>query len=136
MEDLLIALADRRSFPDTRFFVARGIVGETWSTGSVGPALFPDSVLTLPVKEPGREMEGEIVDRKKRTTIDETELDMAVGFIRLCDCHFIPACFVMHLAAPTKQDHLGFFHRHSQKRTIQTVKVLRFEFVSPIKPLK
>lgn len=69
MEDLLIALADRRSFPETRFFVARGIVGETWSTESVVPVEFPASVLALPVKEPGREMEGEFVDRnlKKKT---------------------------------------------------------------------
>lgn len=52
LEDLLIALADRRSFPETRFFVARGIVGETWSVVSVAPAAFPASVLVLPVKEP------------------------------------------------------------------------------------
>lgn len=66
MEDLLIALADRRSFPETRFLVARGIVGETWSTESVAPAVFPASVLVLPVKEPGREMEGEFVDRRRK----------------------------------------------------------------------
>lgn len=50
LEDLLIALAERRSFPETRFLVARGIVGETWSTQS---AAVPASVLVLPVKEPG-----------------------------------------------------------------------------------
>lgn len=50
LEDLLIALAERRSFPETRFLVARGIVGETWSTQS---AAGPESVLALPVKEPG-----------------------------------------------------------------------------------
>lgn len=75
LEDLLIALADRRSFPETRFFVARGIVGETWSTVSVVVAaaaavLFPASVLTLPVKEPGREMERDFEDRKKKKTND------------------------------------------------------------------
>lgn len=53
LEDLLIALADRRSFPETLFFVARGIVGETWSTESVvAPVVFPASVLALLVKEP------------------------------------------------------------------------------------
>lgn len=50
LEDLLIALAERRSFPETRFLVARGIVGETWSAPS---AAVPASVLVLPVKEPG-----------------------------------------------------------------------------------
>lgn len=52
MEDLLKALADLRSFPETRFFVARGIVGEIWSTESAAPAAFPASVLVLLVKEP------------------------------------------------------------------------------------
>lgn len=66
MEDLLIALADRRSFPETRFFVARGIVGETWSALSVVPVVFPASVLALPVKEPGREMEGQFATERKR----------------------------------------------------------------------
>ncbi len=65
LEDLLIALADRRSFPETRFFVARGIVGETWSTESVVAAVFPASVLALPVKEPGRERDGGRVCRQK-----------------------------------------------------------------------
>lgn len=64
MEDLLIALADRRSFPETRFFAARGIVGETWSTESAAPAVFPASVLALPVKEPGGETEGELVSKQ------------------------------------------------------------------------
>lgn len=64
MEDLLIALADLRSFPETRFLAERGIVGETWSTESAAPVLVPVSVLVLPVKEPGegwRETEGEFV---------------------------------------------------------------------------
>lgn len=52
LEDLLIALADRRSFPETLFFVARGIVGETWSTESAAPAGFP-AESALPVREPG-----------------------------------------------------------------------------------
>lgn len=53
LEDLLIALADRRSLPETLFLVERGIVGETWSTESAGPTVVPVSVLVLPVKEPG-----------------------------------------------------------------------------------
>lgn len=50
-EDLLMALADRRSFPETLFFVARGIVGETWSTESV-PTATLSSALVLPLREP------------------------------------------------------------------------------------
>ena len=67
LEDLLIALADRRSFPETLFFVARGIVGETWSTESVvAPVVFPASVLALLVKEPeGGEMEAEFLYRQR-----------------------------------------------------------------------
>lgn len=69
LEDLLIALAERRSFPETRFFVARGIVGDTWSTESVGAAVFPASVLVLLVKDPGKKkkkkkMEGGFADGK------------------------------------------------------------------------
>lgn len=71
LEDLLIALADRRSFPDTRFFVARGMVGETWSTESAAPAGALASVLVLPVKEPGRQMQAEIVDRNKQYKINQ-----------------------------------------------------------------
>lgn len=52
-EDLLIALAERRSFPETRLLVARGMVGETWSTESAAPEAAPASLLALQVKEPG-----------------------------------------------------------------------------------
>jgi hypothetical protein len=55
VDDLLIALADLRSLPETRFFVARGIGGDTWSTESAAPAATPFSALVLPVREPGRE---------------------------------------------------------------------------------
>lgn len=51
-EDLLIALADRRSFPETRCFVARGRVGDTWSAESVAAVAELASVLALPLKEP------------------------------------------------------------------------------------
>lgn len=57
-DDLLIALAERRSFPETRCFVARGRVGDTWSTGSMAAVAelaavaVLASVLVLPVKEP------------------------------------------------------------------------------------
>lgn len=58
LEDLLIALADRRSFPETLCFVERGMVGDTCSTESVvvvvGVEVFPPSVLTLPVNDPER----------------------------------------------------------------------------------
>lgn len=54
LEDLLIALADLRSFPETRFLVARGMVGDTWSTESVAGVAFPASVLALPVNDPER----------------------------------------------------------------------------------
>lgn len=77
MEDLLIALADRRSFPETLFFVARGMEGETWSTGSVeaaAAAAAATSVLVLPEKEPASETEGG--DGKKR---GRSWLDMAGG---------------------------------------------------------
>lgn len=48
-----MALADRRSFPETLFFVARGMVGDTWSTESVVVVVtLPASVLPLPVKDP------------------------------------------------------------------------------------
>lgn len=58
MEDLLIALADRRSFPETLCFVERGIVGDTWSAESVAAAaVVAPSTLTLPVKDPRRERE-------------------------------------------------------------------------------
>lgn len=72
LEDLLIALADRRSFPETRFFVARGIVGDTWSTESAAPVAFPASVLVLLVKEPGRgwgdkDRDRHVVLRQKQT---------------------------------------------------------------------
>lgn len=46
-----MALADRRSFPETLFFVARGIVGDTWSTES-GPTATLSSALVLPLREP------------------------------------------------------------------------------------
>lgn len=82
LEDLLIALADRRSFPETRFLVERGIVGETWSTESAAPAVVPASVLVLPVKEPGegwREMEkgrgGGLYRLKLRRSDATRELD-------------------------------------------------------------
>lgn len=56
LEDLLMALAERRSFPDTRLLVARGTVGDTCcSAGSpAAPAatLPLSAVLVLPVKEP------------------------------------------------------------------------------------
>ncbi|KAJ8392988.1 hypothetical protein AAFF_G00068920 [Aldrovandia affinis] len=45
-------LAERRSFPETLFFVARGIVGETWSAESV-PTATLSSALVLPLREPG-----------------------------------------------------------------------------------
>lgn len=53
-----MALADRRSFPETRFFVARGMVGDTWSTESVVvvvvvPTATLSSALVLPLREPG-----------------------------------------------------------------------------------
>lgn len=51
LEDLLIALADLRSFPETLCLVERGMVGDTWSTESVVVAC-PPSVLTLPVRDP------------------------------------------------------------------------------------
>lgn len=90
MEDLLIALAERRSFPETRFLVARGIVGETWSMES---AAVPVSVLVLPVKEPG---EGR-TDKGGVGTRTETEvLRRDAG----PDGLLIPACFVMQVAAP------------------------------------
>lgn len=57
-----MALADRRSFPETRFLVARGMVGDTWSTESVAPEPLPASVVLLPLKEPGGgDKEGEFV---------------------------------------------------------------------------
>ena len=94
LEDLLIALADRRSFPETRFFVARGIVGETWSTESVAvvvaaAGLFPASVLTLPVKEPGRETERDFEDekrKKKRDNDGEGQVRQHGRVGSLCDC--------------------------------------------------
>lgn len=55
LEDLLIALADRRSFPETLSLVERGMVGDTCSTESVVVGLFPPSVLTLPVNDPERD---------------------------------------------------------------------------------
>lgn len=70
LEDLLIALADRRSFPETRFLAERGIVGETWSTESAAPTLVPVpvpvSVLVLPVKEPGERQEGAVCRDRNR----------------------------------------------------------------------
>lgn len=55
VDDLLIALAERRSLPDTRFFVARGIVGETWSVESAAGGVTVEtgsSELVLPLREP------------------------------------------------------------------------------------
>lgn len=65
-EDLLIALADRRSFPETRLLVARGMVGDTWSTESVVVVMLPASVLPLPVKDPGKERQEKFAEHKQR----------------------------------------------------------------------
>lgn len=102
-EDLLTALADRRSFPETLFFVARGMLGETWSTESVVPAGAPVSVLMLPVKEPGRKMKRQFEDREKTEDNDGERQSWSdkegvhSGFVLLL---YIPACSVMHVAAP------------------------------------
>lgn len=90
MEDLLIALAERRSFPETRFLVARGIVGETWSTQS---AAGPESVLVLPVKEPGEgRRDGDGVGTWTETEVPRRDPGL--------DGLLIPACFAMQEAAP------------------------------------
>ena len=54
-----MALAERRSFPDTLFFVARGIVGETWSVESAAAVaavavVTGISALVLPLRDPRR----------------------------------------------------------------------------------
>ncbi|GAA6070980.1 uncharacterized [Tachysurus ichikawai] len=52
LEDLLMALAERRSFPETRLLVARGIVGEACSVDSLVVTVTLSSALVLPVREP------------------------------------------------------------------------------------
>lgn len=52
LEDLLMALAERRSFPETRFLVARGIVGETWSPESLVITETLRSALVLQLRDP------------------------------------------------------------------------------------
>lgn len=51
-----MALAERRSFPDTRLLVARGTVGDTCcsteSPAATAAAAALSAVLVLPVKEP------------------------------------------------------------------------------------
>lgn len=133
LEDLLIALADRRSFPETRFFVARGIVGETWSTESVAPAVFPASVLTLPVKEPRgkRWRESLYRDRAGQT-----------WHWALCDCCLSQhALSCMWLLPQPRLPNSSDFHQHSHSFTMQTVKktkqnkekqVSGFKFVLPL----
>lgn len=111
LEDLLIALADRRSFPETLFFVARGIVGETWSTESVvAPVVFPASVLALLVKEPEGGRDG------GRVFI---QAEMAGARWALCDY-----CLSQHalsctwlLPQPRLPSSLDF-HQHSQMQTV------------------
>lgn len=118
MEDLLIALADRRSFPETRFFVARGIVGETWSTESAAAAALPDSVLALPVKEPGGEGGGE---RGGETTGGERRSgsDVAARFIGLRVIAVRPSmlCHAGRRSHNQELQILWDFHRHSQNRS-------------------
>lgn len=47
-----MALAERRSFPETRFLVARGIVGETWSPESLVITETLRSALVLQLRDP------------------------------------------------------------------------------------
>lgn len=47
-----MALAERRSFPETRLLVARGIVGEACSVDSLVVTVTLSSALVLPVREP------------------------------------------------------------------------------------
>lgn len=42
-----MALAERRIFPDTRFFEARGMVGDTWSLESLVVTVTLRSALVL-----------------------------------------------------------------------------------------
>lgn len=52
LEDLLMALAERRSFPETRLLEARGMVGEACSVPSLFVTVMLSSALVLPVREP------------------------------------------------------------------------------------
>lgn len=47
-----MALAERRSFPETRFLEARGMVGEACSVDSLLVTGTLSSALMLPVREP------------------------------------------------------------------------------------
>lgn len=47
-----MALAERRSFPETRFLEARGMVGETWSLESLVVTVTLRSALVLQLREP------------------------------------------------------------------------------------
>lgn len=47
-----MALAERRSFPETRLLVARGIVGEACSVDSLVVTVTLSSALVLLVREP------------------------------------------------------------------------------------
>lgn len=99
-EDLLIALAERRSFPETRFFVERGRLGDTWSTESVAPAWTPFSVLTLPVKEPGRDVGGQFVDTQREK--EDIRSDKK-GFTGVCVTIVYPSMLChAHSCSPTQ----------------------------------
>lgn len=58
-----MALAERRSFPETRFLEARGMVGETWSPESLVITVTLRSALVLQLREPGKS--GHITRRVK-----------------------------------------------------------------------
>lgn len=140
LEDLLIALADRRSFPETRFLAERGIVGETWSRESAAPTLVPVPVpvpvSVLPVKEPGERQEGEFVE-----TETKVQGRFSKGSACVCVCVrllLIPACFVMHAAAPiTEITQLVDFHQRYQSRRCGLEEGVRIgSFCSPFVPQK